>query len=133
MNKKYLYPIIIKETYLDLFGHVNNAMYLTLFEEARWDFITKNGYGLQKIQETGEGPMLLDIQLKFIKEIRTRDEIVIESSLLSYEKKIGKLSQEMNRKGEICCTVTMTFGLFSLKERKLILPTPAWLKAMGLD
>ena len=43
------YPLIIKEMDLDTFGHVNNARYLTLFEDARWDLITKNGYGLKKI------------------------------------------------------------------------------------
>lgn len=46
------YPLTIKETYLDTFGHVNSAMYLTLLEEARWEFINGNGYGIKKIQET---------------------------------------------------------------------------------
>jgi acyl-CoA thioester hydrolase len=53
MNHKiHTYPLTIKETYLDTFGHVNNAMYLALLEEARWDLITTNGYGLKIIQVT---------------------------------------------------------------------------------
>jgi len=32
---------------------MNNATYLTLFEEARLDLITKNGYGMDKIAATG--------------------------------------------------------------------------------
>ena len=127
----FTYPLIIKESYLDTFGHVNNATYLTLFEEARWDYITKNGYGLKKIQETGHGPTILELKLTFLKELRLRDEIIIETQLISYEKKIGKLSQKMIRNGEDCCTAEFVIGLFSLHERKLILPTPEWLNAIG--
>jgi len=128
----FYYPLTILETYLDVYGHVNNAMYLTLYEQARWDLITKNGYGLTKIQETGQGPVMLEIKLTFLKELRLRDQIVIESQMLSYEKKIGQLTQQMVRAGEVCSSAAFTFGLFDLKERKLILPTDAWLKAIGL-
>lgn len=129
--KIFFYPTVVKEIYLDLFGHMNNAMYLTLFEEARWDLITKNGYGLEKILESGLGPTILAINLKFSKELRAREEIMIESRMVSYEKKIGKMLQQMIRSGEVCCTAEITYGLFSLKERKLVLPTPEWLKGVG--
>ncbi len=129
--KLFTYPIIIKEIYLDTFGHMNNAQYLTLFEEARWDMITRNGYGLEKIMATKIGPTILEVKLRYLKELRLREEIIIESQLISYEEKIGKLSQKMLRDNEICCSAEFTFGLFSLTERKLILPTPEWLKAVG--
>ncbi len=133
MTKIFTYPLTIKETDLDVFAHVNNAQYLTLFEEARWDLITKNGYGLEKILETGLGPVILEINLRFSKELRLRDEIIIESTMLSYTRKIGKLAQKMLRKGEICCSGEFTIGLFNLKERKLIDPNEDWLKAVGLS
>ncbi len=127
------YPIIIKETYLDTFGHVNNAIYLTILEEARWEFITKNGYGIKKIQETGLGPTILEIKLTFLKELRLREKIIIETQMISYERKIAKLSQKMIRDGELCCSAEMVFGLFSVHERKLVLPTKEWLNALGLE
>ncbi|MCX7124714.1 MAG: acyl-CoA thioesterase [Gammaproteobacteria bacterium] len=132
-TKTFSYPIIIKESYLDTFGHVNNATYLTLFEEARWDFITKNGYGLKRIKETGLGPTILEIKLQFLKEIRLREEITIETKVIFYKNKIGKIAQQMIRNGEICCEAEFTVGLFSLKERKLVLPTPEWLLAVGIE
>src|SRR5580704_12201177 len=106
--KVFSYPLIIQETDLDTFGHVNNATYLTLFEEARWELITKNGYGLKKIQETGLGPTILEIKLTFLKELRGRDEIIIETQMYSYEKKIGKLAQKMLRGDEVCCAAEFT-------------------------
>lgn len=126
------YPTLIQETFLDSFGHVNNAMYLTLFEEARWDLINRNGYGIQKIRETGLGPTILELKLRYIKELRVRDKIDIETAIVSYEKKIGKMTQRMLRDGEECAAAEFTFGLFSLSERKLVLPTPDWLTALGL-
>jgi acyl-CoA thioester hydrolase len=131
--KIFSYPVIIKEIYLDTFGHMNNAEYLILFEEARWEMLTRNGYGLKKIMETRQGPTILEINLRFLKELRLRDEIVIESQLISYEKKIAKMTQKMIRGGEDCCRVEITFGLFSLAERKLVLPTPEWLRGIGMD
>ena len=46
---------------IDAFGHVNNAVYLTLFEEARWEFVTNRGYGLKQIQEKQQGPVILAV------------------------------------------------------------------------
>lgn len=132
-GKIFSYPIIIKEAYLDTFGHVNNATYLTLLEEARWDLITKNGYGLNKIQQTGLGPTILQIKLSFLKELRLREHVIIETQLLSYKKKIGVLEQKMLRDNEVCCTAEFVFGLFDLRERKLIQPTPEWLRAIGFE
>jgi thioesterase-3 len=131
--KIFTYPLTIKEAHLDTFGHVNNAAYLTLFEEARWDLITKNGYGLEKMLSTGIGPTILEINLTFLKEIRLREEIVITTQMILLEKKIGKLSQKMLRNDEICCVATFVFGLFDLHKRKLIPPTPEWLTAIGCN
>ncbi len=132
-RKIFSYPLCIKETHLDVFGHVNNAMYLTLFEEARWDFLNKNGYNLKKIIETGLGPTILEITINFSKELRAREEIIIESQLISYKNKIGKLTQKIIRADEVCSTAEFTIGLFDIKERKLVLPTVEWLSAIGFN
>jgi thioesterase-3 len=128
----FTYPLIIREHHLDTFGHLNNATYLSILEEARWDLITQNGYGLPYIRETGLGPTILEINIKFMKKLRLREEIIIESQMISYEGKIGKLIQKILRNGETCCITEFTIALFSVKERKLVLPIPEWLKAVGL-
>lgn len=126
------YPTIIKEQHLDSFGHVNNAAYLILLEEARWDLITKNHFGLKKIQETGIGPTILEINIRFLKELLLRDEIIIETQVISYEKKIATIQQIILRNGEICCKAELIVALFDTKARKIISPTPEWLAALGM-
>ncbi|MDF1827730.1 MAG: acyl-CoA thioesterase [Legionellaceae bacterium] len=131
--KTHRYHDVIKETCLDSFGHVNNAAYLTLLEEARWDLVAKNGYGLDVIKQTGLGPTILSVTLKFSKELHARDEVVIETQMEAYEKKIGKLTQRIMRGDEMCCEARFVIGLFCMAKRKLVLPTDAWLHALGIE
>jgi acyl-CoA thioester hydrolase len=130
----YDYKILIRESHLDTFGHVNNAVYLTLFEEARWEFITKNGYGLRRIQETKQGPVILDVTIKFLKELRLREEIVIRSETVNYNGKVGQIKQVMLKPdGAVACEAYFTFGLFDTQARRLIDPTDEWKKAVGIQ
>lgn len=127
----FTYPLTIEEKYLDSFGHVNNAEYLTLFEQARWDLITNRGYDLKKIKDSGLGPTILEINIRFMRELRLHDEIMIESQMLSLKGKISRLRQRMLRGDQVCCIAEFVMALFDLKERKLVLPTPEWLHAIG--
>lgn len=133
MNPVFEYPVLIREFHLDTFGHVNNAAYLSLFEEARWDLVSKNGYGLKQVHEHRKGPVILEVNLKFQKELRLRETITITTQMESYEGKIFVLLQKMvNKQGETCAEARFTGGLFDLEARKLIAPTPEWKKAVGL-
>lgn len=129
--KTFTYPVIIREGYLDTFGHMNNAEYLILFEEARWDMMSKQGYGLNKISETAIGPTILEIKINFLKEIKVREKIIIETKVESYKGKVCKLIQKMLRENDVCCTAEFTIALIDLKKRKIISPTEDWLNAVG--
>jgi thioesterase-3 len=128
------YEVLIIERHLDTFGHVNNATYLDLFEAARWDWITGNGYGLERIRELQQGPTVLEIVLRFKREIKNRQRIVIRTWMESYETKVGTVVQEMrDEANELCCEGRFLCGLFDLKARRLMAPTPEWRKAVGLE
>lgn len=130
------YRVLIHEAHLDTFGHVNNATYLQLFEQARWEWITRNGYGLDKIRETQQGPTILQCTLEFKREVTNRQELVIRSWVGTYAGKIADVHQEMWRFGAqptLCCSAKFVMALFDLNQRKLITPTPAWLACLGLS
>ncbi|HEY8269932.1 MAG TPA: acyl-CoA thioesterase [Pseudobdellovibrionaceae bacterium] len=129
-----IYKLLIRETHLDTYGHVNNAVYLTMFEEARWEAITARGYDFEKVHQSGQGPVILEANLKFMKELRLREEITITTELVDYPSKIGHLKQQMIKAdGSIACEALFTFGLFDMKTRKMIEATPDWKKAVGLE
>ncbi len=129
--------VLIRETHIDFLGHVNNATYLQIFEEARWDYITKNGYGVAQILHHKKGPVMLDCHISFLKELHVRDKITVTlENVITEEKpnqKVFKLRQQMiNAQGEIACEATFSYGLFDTESRRLIEPTPEWKKAMGI-
>lgn len=133
LGSPHLYEITIHERHLDTFGHVNNATYLELLEEARWDIITRNGFGLEEIRRRQQGPTILEIKLKFQREIKNRERITIKSWTDSYVGKVCKFTQQMlNERGEVSCEATFVLALFDLQARKLLQPTPEWRRALGL-
>lgn len=126
------YNFLVREDHLDTFGHVNNAVYLELFEEARWDWITKNGYGLEEIKKTGLGPVVLEVHLVFKRELKLRQEITVDSTIMETKGKISTLKQEMRDKDRnLCCEAVFTFALFDLNKRKIVTPTEQWKKALS--
>lgn len=126
--------IIISEAHLDSFGHVNNARYFELLEQARWDLITDRGFGIESIRTSRMGPTILEINIRFLRELKPRDEVVIRTEMLSYERKIGRLRQQMLKAdGSVACEAIFTIGLFNLERRRLVEPTPAWAFAVGLE
>jgi acyl-CoA thioester hydrolase len=127
------YRMLVLENHLDTFGHVNNAAYLQILEEARWDLITRNGYGLEAVRRRRIGPVVLDAHLRFVRELRNRQPITIRSWTETYSGKVGKFAQQIvDETGEVCCDALFTIGLFDLDARRLIRPTPEWVRAMGL-
>jgi len=130
---KFEYSLLILEAHLDTFGHVNNATYLALYEEARWDLVTKNGYGLKQVHQIKKGPVILEVNIKFQKELKLREQITITTELVHYTGKIGQLKQQMLKPDSaVASEALFTFALFDLVERKLVDPTPEWRKAIGM-
>jgi thioesterase III len=133
MKKEDFHRVMIRESHLDSYGHVNNATYLTLFEEARWEFVTRKDYSHKDIHRLKKGPIILEVTIKFLKEITLRENIDISMDLLDYNGKIGRLGQKMFKSdGSIAADAIFVFGLFDLNARKLIEPTDAWKYAVGL-
>lgn len=133
-NKIFDYHVMIKESHLDSFGHVNNTAYLQLYEEARWDFITRHGFGLDVILKEMAGPVILDLQVRFKREIKNRESILIQSqSKEIISSKIMILEQKMiNAGGKIASEALFTVGFFDMKERKLVEAPEKWLEAVGV-
>jgi len=131
--KIFTYTTLIREHHLDGFGHVNNATYLQLFEEARWEVITQGGYSWEDVQKERRGPVILELSVQFMKELRVREKIRIETSCTSYERVVAELEQKIwNETNELCTVGRFKFALFDLEKRKLLKPTERWLKALGL-
>jgi YbgC/YbaW family acyl-CoA thioester hydrolase len=132
------YRFQVLEKHLDSFGHVNNAVYLELFEEARWDFIHARGFGLEEIKKQQMGPVLLELNLRFKRELLNREWITITSSTPQEDpdgnKLISTLQQKMMKEdGKVAATLDLKVALMDMQKRKLVMATPQWLHAIGVD
>lgn len=128
----HIYKVAINEGHLDTFGHVNNAKYLELYEQARWDLITNNGYGLEQIKKLKIGPVVLELKLNFKREIVNREIIQIESEPQEIKHPlVMEIHQRMIKSdGSLASAIELKIGLMDLAQRKLIAPTPEWLDAV---
>ena len=76
---------------------------------------------------------MLELNLQFQKEIKLRERIRITRQLLEIKGKICRFRQEMLKEdGTVATELELTFGLFDLRTRRLVDPTPEWNKAMGV-
>jgi acyl-CoA thioester hydrolase len=126
------YTLTIVEGDLDTFGHVNNATYLRLFEQARWEWITEGGYGLAEIRRRAQGPTILECTIKFRRELKNRERVVIRSWAESYVGKIASVRQTIVRDdGQVCCEADFVMALFDVQARKIVEPTDEWLGCVG--
>ncbi len=132
--KTFNYKLTVERSHLDAFEHMNNATYMQLFEQARWDFVTKNGFGMDKVKSTGIGSVILEANIKFRKEVKLGDKITILSQPNNLRSKIVTIDQTMLKADETKAAIAQfAIGLFDLKQRKLVEPTKDWLEAIGFE
>ena len=131
---KHEYEILITEKHLDTFGHVNNATYLELYEEARWDLITEGGWGLTEIQEKKIGPVVTSINIQYKRELKNREKVTVETVFGGFRNsKILYLEQQMIKEdGTVANVMKLEAGLFDLEKRRLLDPSDEWMAALGV-
>ena len=103
-----------------------------LFEEARWEMITSRGYGIDQVHARQVGTVVLECKVRFMRELKLREEITIRTRIREIRKKIIFLVHDLvNESGENAAEAEFTLGCFDLRERKLITPDPFWLNALA--
>ena len=129
----YKYELKILEKHLDTFGHVNNAVYLELYEEARWDYLTENGYGLDHVMKTGIAPVVLNLFIVYKREIKNREIIKVETVYKGMKNRLVMLLEQKmyNGAGKLVSRIDLDMGIISLSDRKLMVPDEGWKKALG--
>ena len=120
--------VVIKE-HLDFMGHVNNAVYLSFFEEARWHYYSQFGFTKEHIHKNKKGPIILKTYIQYKKEILLYEKILIKSNCVSYNSLLEKMRQTILKvNGQVACSAEFVFSFFDLVNRKLVMPSGLWLE-----
>ncbi|MGF1586098.1 MAG: acyl-CoA thioesterase [Bacteroidales bacterium] len=129
---KFSYNFTVDQDLLDDYGHVNNARYLDLYEEARWDILNQSGYGQEMVKKSRKGPVILEVTVRFKSELLPGQKIRIETSSRRRNEIIFYFDQVMiNEEGKEVSMAVFTCALFDLEKRKMIKPDEDWQKAFG--
>jgi len=131
-TKEFTFQFTVSADLLDEYNHVNNARYLDLYEKARWAILDMSSFGRNYVKEMGIGPVILEVCVKFKREIKLGENITINTKSKIEGNRIFHFIQEMkNEEGNVCSTAVFKGALFDLKTRKIIKPDEKWLKALG--
>ncbi|MCF7912935.1 MAG: acyl-CoA thioesterase [Candidatus Cloacimonetes bacterium] len=105
----------------DIYGHLNNANYLHLYEEARSIFLEDVGLPIRKLQELGIAIYITKVEIDFIKGILLESEVLIKSWILSGSRLRGLWKQEMWVNDELCSRITIE-GVYANNGKPRRLP-----------
>ena len=141
MKTFHLHQEPLQDTWLDAYGHLNEAYYLVPFSNATWALQAHFGIGTEYFDATGCALYTLETHLRYVDEVRAPADLAVESMVLGVDAKrlhIGhRLLVEERERATVECMLlhydtrakaTATFAdvhLKALSDAKLD-PTPEW-------
>ena len=101
----------------DIYGHLNNANYLHLYEEARADALEDMDMSIGKLNEEGIRIYISEINLTFKIGLPVGERVVVDTRMVKANRAISVWKQEIfNAAGELC-NIAIVKGVF-IREGK---------------
>ncbi len=79
---------------LDSFGHINHAVYLNYFEQARWEALAQGGFSYDVLRARDWEVHVVRIEVDFRSEVRLGDELRIKTWVDRHRRSASILLQE---------------------------------------
>jgi YbgC/YbaW family acyl-CoA thioester hydrolase len=87
----------------DIYGHLNNANYLHLYEEARADALEQMNMPVRKFAEIGYQIYITNIEVKFLIGLPLESKVTIKSHIETSSRLQSTWFQEIyNEAGQLC-------------------------------
>lgn len=77
----------LQDTWLDAYGHLNEAYYLVPLSNATWKLQDHFGIGVDYFEETGCAIYTVETHLRYIDEVRSPAQIEVETIVLGSDEK----------------------------------------------
>ncbi|MGH3660825.1 MAG: acyl-CoA thioesterase [Micromonosporaceae bacterium] len=121
MTTPYRAHITVRGYELDTQGHLNQAVYLQYAEHARWEMLRAAGISQDKLIASGVGPVALEVTIRYLKELRSGDEIDVSCGFEWGDGKTFRLTQEFQlADGVPAARLTGVAGVLDLQTRRLV-------------
>ena len=107
---------------VDPYNHLNHALYLTFFEQARIDALASIGFSMGELQALGCQIVVTEVNVKFIKSALGGDDVRIETEMLETRRVSTSWRQRMYRNEELLATIDLTAAITDLEGKPRRLP-----------
>jgi acyl-CoA thioester hydrolase len=127
-------PVTVRGYELDTQGHLNQAVYLQYSEHARWELLRAAGIPQDKLIAGGIGPVVLEANVKYLRELRSGDQVDVTCEFVWAEGKVFRLRQRIVKAdGTVAADITVVGGILDLVQRRLVPDPAARLGALASD
>ena len=106
----------------DIYGHLNNANYLHLYEEARADALEQMNMPIRKLADIGFHIYLTNIEINFVKGLSLESTVTIKSRIDSMNRLTSIWIQEIYNTKEELCNKAIVKGAFVKDGKPVRLP-----------
>lgn len=122
-------PLSVQPHHIDMFGHMSHTAYLQMMETARFAWAAHVGTPLpQMIEVERRGPVLVKVELRYRRECRMGDEVLVTVRPVASQRRLGRLHQSvvLVGTGEVACEGELTFAMIDLDRRRPVALPDAW-------
>lgn len=99
MTVQRLHSEPLQDTWLDAYGHLNEAYYLVPFSNATWKLQDAFGIGTAYFEETGCALYTVETHLRYLDEVRAPADLGIASMILGLDAKKLQIAHVMEVDG----------------------------------
>jgi YbgC/YbaW family acyl-CoA thioester hydrolase len=100
MAKTYQCRLQVRGYELDSFGHVNNAVYVSYFEEARWRMLADDGITLETFKQWKRFPVIAQLEIQYKRPTYLGEWLEITSRCLEQTKTTFLIEHQIHRTHE---------------------------------
>ena len=105
-----------------MFGHLNNARYLEIFEWARWEMHEQQGINIyENARNWKVGPVVVHVDVDYMKEVRLGETVKVRSWIKRIGNKSVTLHQEMIKDdGTVAARAEFIWAIMDFEKRKAV-------------
>ncbi|QHC32114.1 acyl-CoA thioesterase [Streptomyces sp. HF10] len=134
MSEPFSVRVTVRGYETDVQGHLNQAVYLSYAEHARWSLLQAAGIGQTDLVRTGVGPVVLETTIRYLRELLAGDEVDVTCVFEWTSGKTFKVHQEMRKAdGTLAAELCGVGGLLDLEQRKLVADPAGVFKQLAAD
>ncbi len=106
----------LQDSWLDAYGHLNEAYYLVPFSNATWFMQDHFGIGVDYFKETGCALYTVETHMRYLLEVRAPADLEIETMIFGSDAKRVWFAHEMHVAGTLRATAEFMILHYNTKE-----------------